>query len=208
MKRLGDISFLSNSVDRYGTDSLCQVLTPPAFIPELTSDSNYVVRMVFKPSWHSEFVVTLSRKATCFEYSIHSARISLWQFLNWGANPKRVGLLIRDDLLPPGRWEARGVLDLKKLPGCIDHSDAFSEAWHPRVGALQLDGIGVDACRVDRTGPREFRRPGATPWKPTAVEFSAAVLSALRETCADDDANVVLDAGLWYHGIGERPRDQ
>ncbi len=198
MKRLGEIIFTPDSVDKYGTDSLCQVLTPPGLVPNLDSNSVYAVRMIFKPAWNPEFVVTLKRKPEQFEYSIHSARISLWQFLNWGADPRRIDQLMRDELLPPQRWESNGVLGIGEIPSCVEHADEFSDVWQFTPGALVLDGTAVDTCRIDATGSREFRCPGATRWNTRANEFWARVPFALTRDSVDEDVIDLLNGAPRY----------
>ena len=206
MERLGHLCLEFDSIREYSADFLCELLVPPRFVPELAQDDGFAVRIVFMPSFDSEFVITLRGDATRVSYSIRSARVSIWHFWGYRASPRLDGEQQLRSMLPLGLWETKGELDAGLLPGCIQSADSFRKEWQPSDYYEIADGMQVDACRVDALGQDEYRLKGGRVWNSDGDGLCTSILTALKTDCTDADAAALIDGALGCYGI-ERNAD-
>lgn len=198
MERLSHLSLEFDSIWEYSTDSLCALFVPPKFVPNLTQGDVFAVRIIFMPTFDSEFVITLQGDAKRIAYSIRSARVSMWHLRESGSCPRLDEVPKFKSMLPLGLWETKGECDAGLLPSCLQSRDSFNEKWKP--GGYQIaDGMRVEACRVDAVGQDEYRNESCRVWDSSNNRLCTDILTALKTDCSDLDAAALIDGALSYY---------
>ena len=169
----------------YNSDSICRSIGLKQFIDEVwPANHTETIRVVFKPAFHPEAVLTITKAESSVLLSVVVANMRIWS-LSFPQPIKSYSEQARLD-----------ELAFSRITQSFD--SALEESKEPQE-SICLDGMGFDACRAKKSGIEKFSAH-VSAFK-SAGQFASKITKLAWDVCVCPEIKNGLSDVARYTGL-------